>query len=92
VAVTLLVAATACDRGARKDLPQEQQNLDESEAVVVVNPDKFPNAAHKCVDTTGIWTTTGGAVWIVYRDLMCGGEGGMFVIDNIPGASASGGE
>jgi hypothetical protein len=77
----------ACDRGARKDLPQEQQNLDESEAIIVLNPDKFPNLAHKCLDTTGIWTTTDRAVWIIYRDPRCGGEGEPFVIDNIPGVS-----
>lgn len=87
VLAALITVLAACDRGARKDLPQEQQNLDESEAVVVVNPDKFPNLAHKCLDTTGIWTTTGGAVWIIYRDPKCGGEGEPFVIDNIPGVS-----
>jgi hypothetical protein len=86
VLATALLALVACDRGARKDLPQGSQNLDESTADIILMPDQFPNLAHKCLDTTGMWTVTDNWVWIVYNDRMCGGEGDMVVLDNIPGA------
>lgn len=80
------IFAASCDTGARKDLPQENQRLDESDADIIVMPDDYPNIAHKCSGTTGTWTTTDNAVWIVYRDPDCGGEGEPFVLDNIPGS------
>ena len=96
VAVATTLALTACDTGARKDLPQENQQFDESQALVVLNPDKFPNATHKCVadGAVGIWATTQGNVWIVYNDPLCpGAEGSPLVFDNIPGSQQqSGGE
>jgi len=89
------LSAASCDRGARKDLPQENQQLDSSEAQVFLFPDQFPNVSHKCDDLTGIWTTTDRAVWIVYDDPQCGapvGEGRQpIVLDNIPGSSSTNG-
>ena len=86
IAIAVATFLTGCDRGARKDLPQENQQLDQSDADVIVMPDRFPNITHKCSGTTGFWTTTGGAVWIMFRDPDCGGEGEPFVLDNIPGS------
>lgn len=87
--VLSLLVLVACDRGARKDLPNEAQNLDTSEAVVIVNPDKFPNITHKCLEGTGFWTTTQGNVWIVYNDPLCpGSEGEPLVFSNIAGRTA----
>lgn len=82
----VLLTITACDTGARKDLPNDAQILDESKATVVVNPDKFPNIAHKCLESTGFWTTTQGNVWIVYNDPLCpGSEGDPLIFSNIAG-------
>lgn len=89
-AATLAVfAMTACDtdRGARKDLPVEQQQLDETDARVYLMPDAFPNIVHKCDGTTGLWTTTDRNVWIVYQDILCDGDGTGQVFDNIPGGA-----
>lgn len=91
VAVAAL-GLTACDRGARRDLPSDSQNLDESIADIILMPDQFPNVAHKCLDTAGIWTVTADWVWIVYNDPRCGGEGEMVVLDNVPGGNATGGQ
>jgi hypothetical protein len=89
-ATAVVVSATAlislgCDRGARKDLEQDNQMFNTGTAVVYLNPDKFPNITHKCDETTGMWTTTQGNVWIVYNDRNCGGEGPVTIFDNIPG-------
>ena len=84
------VLAIACDTGASKDLEQENQTLNSGTAQVYLMPDKFPNLTHKCDATTGMWTTTGGNVWIVYRDPLCGGEGEITVFDNIPGSQTAG--
>ena len=92
--VMLLAAGLLCillvgcdtDRGARKDLPDQQQVLEDSTAQVFLMPDKFPNITHKCEGSTGMWTTTDRSVWIVYQDTMCDGDGTGQVLDNIPGA------
>jgi len=81
----VLLAACDNDRGARQDLPNSSQNLVESEVEVYLHPDQFPNVTHRCDDTTGIWTTTDRAVWIVYGDPLCGGTSRITVLDNIPG-------
>lgn len=87
----VILLLTGCDTGARKDLPQENQTLDSSEAQVFLFPDGYPNVAHKCDNTTGIWTNTDRAVWIVYNDPQCGApavEGrDPIILDNIPGSS-----
>lgn len=86
---------TACDddRGAQKDLPNSSQSLVDSEVQVYLHPDGFPNITHRCDDTTGMWTTTGRNVWIVYGDPLCGGTNTQVVVlDNIPGSSATGGD
>lgn len=89
----LMFLGAACDTGARKDLPQENQSLDSSTAQIYLFPDKFPNVAHKCDGDTGLWTTTDRNVWIVYSDPKCGaplGEGREpIVLDNIPGSSSA---
>jgi hypothetical protein len=84
----LAIPITACDtdRGARKDLPINNQQLNESDAQVYLMPDQFPNVTHKCDGTLGIWTTTDRAVWIVYNDPRCDGDGSGPVLDNIPGS------
>lgn len=91
IAVALFVSS--CDTGARKDLPQENQRLVEDEATVYLQPDKFPNIVHRCDETTGMWTTTQGNVWIVYDDPACGatrGEGrAPIVLDNVPGSASA---
>ena len=89
LAVAATAMLTACDRGARKDLEQDDQVLNSGTAVVYLNPDKFPNITHKCDQTTGLWTTTQGNVWIVYNDRNCGGEGEVMIFDNIPGSSSA---
>ena len=90
VVAVLAITLVACDTGARKDLSDEDQRLDESEAQIFLFPDGFPNVAHKCDNGTGIWTNTDRAVWIVYDDPQCGvpvGEGRTpIVLDNIPGS------
>jgi hypothetical protein len=90
IAATCVAVLTACDTGARKDLPQDNQTLDETEATVILMPDKFPNITHKCLQTTGFWTTTQGNVWIVYEDRLCGGTGQMLVFSNISGRTQEG--
>lgn len=88
--VILVIAGFAgCDRGARKDLPQRNQFLEESQVWVYVFPDRYPNLAHKCAGETGMWTDTDRDVWIVYHDPLCGaGEQMPIVIDNIRTGSA----
>lgn len=78
------------DRGARKDLPNNNQTLDDSQATVYLFPDKYPNLAHKCDGTTGMWTTTDRGVWIIYDDVLCGGTVGGLVLSNIPGQRQAG--
>jgi hypothetical protein len=87
VAVFVLVG---CDRGARKDLPQSNQDVIDGNADVYLFPDKFPNLVHRCGDKgLGIWSTTDRWVWIIFNDPTCpGSEGEMVVLDNIPGAQA----
>lgn len=87
----IILWATACDTGARKDLPQKQQEVTEGDAEVILMPDQFPNLVHRCIDTTGIWTTTADWVWIVYNDPKCGGEGDVLVLDNVPGSQKESG-
>lgn len=86
VAALLLLAACDTDRGARQDLPNSNQDLNNANVSVYLFPDKFPNLTHKCDATTGMWTDTGRDVWIVYNDPMCDGTGDPMVLDNIPGA------
>jgi hypothetical protein len=90
VGLVAIIAVPGCDTGGRKDLPNDNQMLDQSAATVIVNPDKFPNITHKCLKTTGFWTTTQGNVWIVYEDPACGGTGQMLVFSNISGRTQSG--
>ena len=86
VVATLTVVLISCsDHGARKDLPQDNQKLDTTDASIIVMPDQFPNIAHKCQDTTGFWVTTDRLTVIVYNDPACHGEGTVFVISNVPG-------
>jgi len=86
-----VIALAACDTGARKDLPNENQNLIQSDVEVYVNPDQFPNLVHRCTNTTGMWSTTDRYVWIVYNDPDCGGTGRVLVLDNVH-RTTSGGE
>lgn len=90
IAAIGLMALVGCDtdRGANKDLPNQQQELDEGSAQIYLFPDGYPNVAHKCDETTqtGIWTVTDRHVWIYYNDPACGGDGSGPIIDNIPGA------
>jgi hypothetical protein len=96
-----LIALAACgddDEDARQDLPTENQMNDVSTATIVVFPDKFPNVAHKCLDTTGMWTTTDRILILIYNDHTCPGanlEQEMTVINGVPRAvvntGASGG-
>jgi len=83
----LLFVAACTDTGAQKDLPQENQELNSATADIYLFPDGFPNIAHKCDGTTGMWTITDRNVWIIYEDLMCDGDGTGMVLDNIPGGS-----
>ncbi len=96
----LAVIGVACDndRGARKDLPNQSQNLDEGSADIILMPDAFPNLAHKCyplpadfpnAEPVGMWTTSDRGVWIVYGDPLCGGTSDPFILDNIPGGSVA---
>lgn len=87
-----LVLLAGCDRGARKDPPQDSQNLVEGDVTVYLQPDKFPNIVHRCDGDTGMWTTTQGNVWVVYADPACGaplGERAPIVLDNIPGTGTA---
>lgn len=90
-ALAALAILAGCDRGARRDLPNNSQDLDEGNALIVLMPDRFPNLAHKCVpeSTTGVWTVTNDWMWIVYNDPECGGVGAITVLDNVPGANAA---
>jgi len=86
MAVAAVVLLAACDRGARKDLPQSQQDEVQGNADVYQFPDRFPNAVHRCDGTLGIWVNTDRNMWIIYNDPKCpGAEGDPFVIDNVPG-------
>lgn len=90
-AITIVGLTAACSsRGARRDLPQDSQELNEGQATVYLFPDKFPNVAHKCDGTTGMWTTTDRGLWVVYDDVLCGGETGGLVLSNIPGQRQAG--
>lgn len=90
VAAITVLAACDDDRGARKDLPNSQQEFDEDTANVILMPDRFPGMVWRCFgddDTTGYYTTTDRGVWIVYNDPNCGAlEGPITVLDNVPGA------
>ncbi len=91
-ALVLVAVLVGCDndRGARKDLPNNSQMLDESVADIYLFPDRYPNLAHKCDETTGMWTTTDRGVWVVYDDILCGGTVGGLVLSNIPGQRQAG--
>ena len=93
LSVAALLGLTACDRGARRDLPNDSQDRDESDALVGRMPDQFPNVVHKCLpdSTTGIWSLTRDDTWIVYNDPECGGTGTILVLDNVPGANVTSG-
>jgi hypothetical protein len=86
ILLPLVLMACDDDRGARQDLPINNQELDKDTAKIFLMPDRFPNLAHKCEGTMGIWTTTDRHIWIVYNDPACDGVGNPFVLDNIPGA------
>lgn len=94
IAVTIVAATAlaACDddRGARQDLPNSQQQVDDAGANVILMPDKFPGMVWRCFgpdETSGYYTTTDRWVWVVYNDPNCGGtEGPITVLDNVPGA------
>jgi hypothetical protein len=97
VAVTVTGLAGACggdDGKARDDLTEEGITNDLSEALVVVNPDGFPNVAHKCVESTGFWTTTDRTLILIYNDWLCPGstrEQDMVVINGVPRAVVNAG-
>lgn len=85
--IAVVIGIAACgpsDKDARQDLPVNAQHNDLSDASIVVMPDGFPNIAHKCLNTTGFWTTTDRTLIIIYNDRQCGGEGEMVVINGIP--------
>ena len=87
--VVLAIMATGCadDRTGHTDLPEDQQMVDVSDALIVAMPDSFPNIAHKCKDNIGFWTTTDRTVIIVYNDWLCPGstpEKEMTVINAVP--------
>lgn len=91
--LVLILGVAACsdhDNDARQDLPVDAQHNDLSDAQIVVMPDGFPNIAHKCLDTTGFWTTTDRTLIIIYNDRQCGGEGDMIVINGIPKTTITG--
>lgn len=74
--VLLAVLAVGCTgNDAREDLDVEQQTNDNSEAIIGVSPDGFPNVAHKCLSlgpvTVGYWTTTDRSVLLIYNDHAC---------------------
>jgi len=94
--VVLALVVVACDdsSGARQDLPKENQQYDTSDVQVVVNPDGFPNVAHKCLDGTGFWTTTDRTLILIYNDWLCPGatrEKDMVVINGVPRAIVNAG-
>ena len=76
--LALLVLAACTGNDAREDLNKEDQRNDDSEAVIGINPDGFPNVAHKCLDLdsvqVGVWTTTDRFVVLVYNDHSCPGS------------------
>lgn len=91
IGALMFLGAACTGNDAREDLDVEDQvNDDGIVANIVLNPDGFPNAAHKCYldGQPGIWTNTDRAMWIVFNDPTCPGatETPMVVIDNIPGA------
>lgn len=89
IGLAAITVGCEIDRGARKDLPNSSQTLVENEVKVYLHPDRFPNVTHRCDETTGIWTTTDRAVWIVYGDPLCGGTAAITVLDNIPGGQVT---
>lgn len=76
-AVGLALFAPACTgNDAREDLDVEDQKNDNSEAIIGVSPDGFPNVAHKCLAllpnvVVGYWTTTDRSVLLIYNDHAC---------------------
>lgn len=89
ICTVLFVIATGCteDRTGHADLPEEDQMVNMSDAVIVANPDGYPNIAHKCMDGIGFWTTTDRTVIIIYNDWSCPGstqEKEMTVINAVP--------
>lgn len=90
----LFIAALALfgcneDRTGHTDLPEDQQTVDVSGATIIAMPDGFPNVAHKCLETTGFWTTTDRTLILIYNDWACPGatlEKEMTVINAVPRA------
>lgn len=94
VFATVFVACADDDNGARQDLPVENQQYDTSDVQVIVNPDGFPNVAHKCLESTGFWTTTDRTLILIYNDWLCPGatrEKDMVVINGVPRAIVNAG-
>jgi hypothetical protein len=92
--ILLLAACSGDDTDARQDLPASNQMYDVSAATVVVNPDGFPNVSHKCVKSTGFWTTTDRTLILIYNDWLCPGanlEKDMVVINGVPRAIVNAG-
>lgn len=94
VMLTAGLALTACgdDDGAVTDLDEDQLQLDDGLATIMLMPDRFPNLAHKCYPEEGVpvgaWAVTDRDVWIVYNDPLCPGysrERETFVLSNVPG-------
>lgn len=95
LALTAVAGLAACsDTGARKDLPQSAQSLDQSQADIIVMPDRFPNLAHKCRSgALGIWTTTDRLVVLLGNDHQCEGfdpaRPPYVIFSNIPGTASA---
>lgn len=69
------IAFSCTGNDAREDLDVENQRNDDSEAVIGISPDGFPNVAHKCLELNGMvvgyWTTTDRSVLLLYNDHAC---------------------
>jgi len=86
IAACLMLMSCDDNRTGHFDLPENKQTVDVSPAEIISNPDGFPNLAHKCLDTTGFWTTTDRTVIIIYNDHTCAGanlEAEMTVINGV---------
>ena len=89
VVIIFLAGCAPDNKDARQDLPREAQQYDTSDAQIVVNPDGFLDVAHKCLESTGFWTTTDRTLILIYNDWLCPGstrEHEMIVINGVPRA------
>lgn len=94
IVLVFLVLGTGCSGNERatSDLPESAQKADVGDAEIIVNPDQFPNVAHKCKTfesgiTLGFWTTTDRMLIIIFNDWSCPGsntEKEMVTINGVP--------